>query len=79
MSIKISTQIGKYKILELIGRGGMAEVYKARHLDLESFVTIKLIRVERFPPEILSSVVKRFQNEARKDGAAFPSEYCKSH
>ena len=66
MSIKIGTQIGKYKILELIGRGGMAEVYKARHLDLESFVTIKLIRVERFPPEILSSVVKRFQNEARK-------------
>jgi serine/threonine protein kinase len=66
MAINKGTQIGKYQILELIGRGGMAEVYKARHVDLDNLVTIKSIRVERFPPEILPNVVKRFQNEAKK-------------
>ena len=66
MTIQPGTKIGKYQILKLIGRGGMAEVYLARHMDLDMDVAIKLIRAERFPPEILQSVVKRFQNEAKK-------------
>ena len=35
--------LGKYEILERIGRGGMAEVFKAYHPALDRFVAIKLL------------------------------------
>ena len=66
MSIQPKTKIDRYQITSLIGRGGMAEVYIARHVDLDVDVSIKFIRMERFPQDILRSVVKRFQNEAKK-------------
>jgi serine/threonine protein kinase len=66
MKIQPGTRIKSYEILELIGRGGMADVYKARHVSLEVDVAIKFIRKERFPQEILPSVIKRFHSEARR-------------
>ena len=66
MTIQYGTKIGRYQILELIGRGGMAEVYKAHDSRLDTTVAIKFIRMERFPQDILRSVVKRFQNEAKR-------------
>ena len=65
MTIQPKTKIGRYQIISLIGRGGMAEVYQARHVDLNIDVAIKFIRTDQFPPSILRSVVKRFQNEGR--------------
>ena len=44
----------------------MADVYLARHVDLDVDVAIKFIRMDQFPQSILNSVVKRFQNEAKK-------------
>ena len=38
-----SRQLGKYHIRERIGRGGMAEVYKAYHESLDRFVAIKIL------------------------------------
>ena len=38
-----SRYLGKYVILERIGRGGMAEVYKAYHPALDRYVAIKLL------------------------------------
>lgn len=38
-----ATQFGTYKNLELIGRGGMAEVYKAHHPTLNRPVAIKIL------------------------------------
>ena len=66
MPIQPGTIIKSFEIIEQVGRGGMAEVYKARHVDLDVNVAIKFIRMERFPQDILHSVVKRFQNEAKK-------------
>ena len=66
MTIQPGTQIKSYQILELIGRGGMAEVYKAHHVDLNIDVALKLIRTDQFPPSIFREVVKRFRNEAQK-------------
>ncbi len=51
----------KYKILALIGEGGMATVYKARHLLLDEVRALKVIK-----PELASDpqFVQRFKNEA---------------
>lgn len=66
MKINQGTRIDKYEIHELLGRGGMSEVYKVKHVDLQIDLSLKLISVERFPPDILPNVVKRFENEAKK-------------
>ena len=39
----INTTIGKYKIIRLIGEGGMASVYEAEHEILGTKVAIKVI------------------------------------
>jgi len=53
--------LGKYEILEELGRGGFATVYRARDLTLEREVAVKVLH-----PQLLTdpSFVERFQREA---------------
>ena len=53
---------GKYRIVSLIGVGGVGRVYLARHIELETEVAIKVLR-----PEVVDrpEVVQRFGREAR--------------
>jgi len=46
----IGQSLGRFHILEQLGEGGMATVYKAYDTRLERDVAIKVIRVDQFPP-----------------------------
>ncbi len=41
--LTIGSQVGRYRILALIGRGGMGEVYAAYHPDLERRIALKIV------------------------------------
>jgi serine/threonine-protein kinase len=58
----IGQYIGQYKVLEKIGQGGMAEVYKGLHSALKRYVAIKLLGRSLKTEATLN---KRFQREAQ--------------
>lgn len=62
----IGQMIGRYHIIEELGEGGMALVYKAYDTRLNCNVALKMIRTEKITPESAPVVLKRFENEARK-------------
>lgn len=54
--------LGKYRVIERLGRGGMADVYKAYHPSLDRYVAIKVLH------DFLSEgadFLARFRREAR--------------
>jgi len=63
MSDLIGKTLGPYRILEQIGAGGMATVYKAYQPSMDRYVAVKIL------PHYLSTqdeqFLKRFQREAR--------------
>ena len=62
MDEMIGKSLGKYQIIEPLGEGGMATVYKAYDPSLERYVAIKIIRtINQIDPDFLV----RFQREAR--------------
>lgn len=57
-----STLGGRYRLLELLGQGGMARIFRARDAQLERDVAVKLLRTEfGKDPDFLA----RFRDEAR--------------
>jgi serine/threonine protein kinase len=52
---------GKFEFLEMIGEGGVALVFKAKHPQLDKFVAIKMLQVTDCSDEIIA----RFEREAR--------------
>src|SRR5258708_36154035 len=62
MANLIGSHLGQYEVLELLGQGGMATVYKARQPSMDRFVAIKVISGNLSDnPEFIA----RFEREAR--------------
>jgi serine/threonine protein kinase len=59
--------LGNYRVLERIGRGGMAVVYKAYQPALERYVAIKVIHEQLVADD--DAFLKRFRREARSVAA----------
>ncbi len=55
-------RLGKYELLERLGRGGMGEVWKARDTQLRRFVAIKLLHADL---QANPDFVKHFMREAQ--------------
>jgi serine/threonine protein kinase len=68
MAELIGQNLGRYQILETLGAGGMATVYKAYDIRLEREVAIKVIRRESFPSDEMETLLKRFEREAKSLG-----------
>ena len=54
--------LGKYQVLEPLGRGGMARVYRAYHPQLDRYVAIKVLRSDLVEEE---EFLARFRREAQ--------------
>ena len=56
MTHLVGQTIGQYQIVEHLGRGGMADVYKAFHPGLEVYRAFKVIRPEFVAENLLEAV-----------------------
>ena len=65
MNVLTGQSLGRYHILEPLGEGGMAVVYKAFDTHLEHEVAVKVIRTEQISPAALSRALNRFEREAK--------------
>jgi Tol biopolymer transport system component len=66
MTLDAGSRLGSYKILGLLGAGGMAEVYRARDTKLARDVAIKVLPVSLATDE---ERLSRFEREARTTSA----------
>src|SRR5262245_47877245 len=62
MANLIGQRLGQYEIVSLLGRGGMATVYRARQPSMKRDVAVKVIK-----PDLLEmgDFVARFEREAQ--------------
>ena len=57
---RISQILGNYKLVQLLGQGGFADVYLGEHIHLNTFAAIKILRTQ-----LEEDSVENFRSEAR--------------
>ncbi len=62
MSFNVGENIGPYRVIEQLGQGGMATVYKAYHAALDRYVALKVLHPAFHQDQTFTA---RFQREAR--------------
>jgi hypothetical protein len=66
LELTASRRMGNYEVMEELGRGGMGVVFKARQIDLDRVVALKMISPDRFPD---AADLARFRTEAEATAA----------
>jgi tRNA A-37 threonylcarbamoyl transferase component Bud32/ribosomal protein S27E len=61
-SSRLTSEFGRFQVIELLGRGAFGEVYKARDRELDRFVALKIPRADYFAD---AEETQRFLREAR--------------
>jgi eukaryotic-like serine/threonine-protein kinase len=76
MTLAAGTRLGTFEILDLVGAGGMGEVYRARDTRLERTVAIKVL-----PPHWADSpeMRQRFEREAQTIASLNHPNICTLH
>ncbi|HEV3189717.1 MAG TPA: serine/threonine-protein kinase [Polyangiaceae bacterium] len=62
------TSLGRYRIVDVIGAGGMGVVYKAHDPQIDRTVALKTIRRELLSTQAAKELVARFRREAMAAG-----------
>jgi serine/threonine protein kinase len=62
---EVPRRLGQYEVLERIGRGGMGAVYKARQLNMDRVVALKILAAHLTRDR---KYIKQFIREARAAG-----------
>jgi serine/threonine protein kinase len=60
MADRVGQQLGNYRLLRLLGRGGFAEVYLGEHLYLKSWAALKVLHTQ-----LTDEDAQRFVQEAQ--------------
>ncbi len=65
MNDMVGKDLGRYHVIEALGEGGMASIYKAFDTSLERYVAIKIIRADAILGGEQAQFLARFQREAK--------------
>jgi serine/threonine protein kinase len=65
MTDRIGQQLGNYTIVQLLGRGGFADVYLAEHIYLKTQVAVKVLQTRLSTAEDMNSFLQEAQLIAR--------------
>ena len=61
-------QLGKYTVIEVLGKGAMGVVYKGFDPIIERHVALKTVRKEVMDQHLAGEIIARFKNEAQAAG-----------
>jgi serine/threonine protein kinase len=64
---KRKLNLGPYRILDSIGKGGMGEVYKAEHVIMGRIVAVKVLPKSKSTPEAIANFTREIRSQAKLD------------